>query len=278
MRGRRVSYTVAELEHIEALAALPRELILAELAAVFGRTDLTVDNIRQLCIRHGWATRTRWTDAEDAQLRTHFATMPTKTLAAQLGRSLSTTYQRAYALGLKKDEAYLASPEAGRLQPSDSRGGATRFPKGHVPANKGKKRGRGWAPGRMRDGQFTKGQNGWNWKPVGSTRIVDGYHYTKVSDHRHVVHTVNWKLTHVLRWEAEHGPIPAGHCLKCLDGDPLNTDPANWQCIERALLPLINGGRGGRLSFDQAPAELKPTVLAVAKLRRAVSKRRVVHP
>lgn len=119
----------------------------------------------------------------------------------------------------------------------------------------------------MKETQFTAGQAGWNYKPVGSERIVDGYRYTKVSDIRRVPWTVNWKPTHVLLWEKTHGSVPEGYALKCLDGDRLNVDPSNWTVVPRAILPRLNGrfGRG----FDQAPAELKPTILAVAKLEHA---------
>jgi hypothetical protein len=54
-----------------------------------------------------------------------------------------------------------------------------------------------------------------------------------------------------------------------------NTDPDNWALIPRALLPRLNGvhGRG----YDEAPADLKPAILAVTTLEhtaRARSKER----
>jgi hypothetical protein len=64
-----------------------------------------------------------------------------------------------------------------------------------------------------------------------------------------------------------NGPIPPKHVLKCLDGNKLNTDPSNWEAIPQGILPLLNG-RHSR-AYDDAPAELKPTILALAKLRHA---------
>ena len=64
-------------------------------------------------------------------------------------------------------------------------------------------------------------------------------------------------------WEQKHGPLPEGMCLKC-KGDPLNTDPSNWEVVPRGLLPRLNN-RWGR-GYDSAPDELKPTIMAVAKL------------
>ena len=65
-------------------------------------------------------------------------------------------------------------------------------------------------------------------------------------------------------WERAHGKVPDGHVLKCLDGDKTNTDPSNWEAIPQALLPRLNG-RFGR-EYDSAPAEVKPTIMAIAKL------------
>jgi hypothetical protein len=47
----------------------------------------------------------------------------------------------------------------------------------------------------------------------------------------------------------------------------MNTDPANWELIPRALLPRLNGRH--TLAYDPAPAELKPALLATAKLEHA---------
>lgn len=61
--------------------------------------------------------------------------------------------------------------------------------------------------------------------------------------------------------------MPKGHRLKCLDGNKANTDPSNWEPIPYALAPRLDGrfGRG----FEQAPPELKPLILATAKLEHA---------
>lgn len=273
MRGKPITYSADELAFIEALRELPRAIITAELHAVFGRTDVEEDHIRQLCKRRGWVSRTLWTAADDALLRARYPDTSTAQLAAALGRSISGTFQRALALGLRKSPAYLSSAASGRLQRDGGAGVATRFQKGHVPANKGLRR-KGWAPGRMGETQFAKAHRPHTWMPVGSTRLVDGYEYTKVSDVRKVPYTVNWKATHILRWEAVHGPVPKGYALKSRDGNRRNTDPANWMLVSRSLLPRLAGGRTGRLNYDAAPAELRPTLLAVAQLEQAAKQRR----
>lgn len=273
MRKPRIAYSAEELAFVQALACLPRILVHAAFQATFDRTDVTVDNIKAVCTRNRWFTRRAWSSSEDDVVRRHFPNMPTARVAAMLGRPVGGVSQRARGLGVTKTPAYLASEAAGRLRCGDNRGGATRFKKGQVPANKGVKHPKGWAPGRMRETQFTKGQAGWNWRPIGAERRIGGYRYTKVSDHRRVPHTVNWKATHILRWEAINGPVPEGHALKCLDGDRLNVEPNNWQAVPRAMFPRLNGGRGRKLSFDAAPEELKPTIMAMAQLEHAVRRR-----
>lgn len=270
MRRAPITYSAGELAFVEARKCSPRVKLHAAFVAQFGRPDVSVDHIKALCTRRGWSTREVWTDDELAVLRDHFPYVASADIAAALGRSPSAVAQAARKLGLRKDSAYLVT--AGRIQKGERRGTATQFGKGHVPANKGVKRGRGWAPGRMAETQFQPRQKSWLWKPIGSTRIVDGYEYTKVDDVPKVVHTVNWKATHLLRWEAVHGPLPAGHALKCLDGNRLNTDPANWLCIPRAMLPRLSGGRAKkRINFDHAPDALKPTLLAMAQLEHVAA-------
>jgi hypothetical protein len=154
------------------------------------------------------------------------------------------------------------------------------FEKGQVSHNKGKKcePDRGGNHPNARKTQFRKGERRGVavklWKPVGTERIAkDGYLERKVNNDLPLQR--RWRAVHLVEWEAVNGPVPEGHCLKCLDGNKLNTSPDNWACIPRALLPRLNGGNRYRdvLAFDDAPAELKPTVLAIAKLEHAARHR-----
>ncbi|SOC19583.1 HNH endonuclease [Rhodobacter maris] len=107
-----------------------------------------------------------------------------------------------------------------------------------------------------------------NYQPIGTERIShDGYVERKIHDGLPL--QSRWRLVHLLNWEALYGPIPDGMCLKCRDGNRQNTDPTNWEVIERRLLPLLNGGKRGRLAYDEAAPEVKPVLMAMAKLRVA---------
>lgn len=125
----------------------------------------------------------------------------------------------------------------------------------------------GWLNGAT--GRFSPGQRPHNTRHLGHERLTHaGYVEISVPERnpytgypRRYVHKHRWL------WEQAHGPIPENHVLKCLDGDKSNTDPTNWEAIPRSLLPRLNG-RFGR-NYDSAPAELKPTILAIAKLEHA---------
>jgi hypothetical protein len=138
------------------------------------------------------------------------------------------------------------------------------FPKGFVPANKGKKMPFNANSART---QFKKGNRTGRanvvYKPIGTERLSkDGYIERKINDD--MPFQRRWRAVHILNWEAVNGSIPTGHCLKSLDGNKANTDPSNWELMPRAMLPRLNG-KSGR-AYDQAPDDLKPTIMAVAKL------------
>lgn len=179
-----------------------------------------------------------WSADDDAQLRAAYPGTATAQLACAIGRSLSATYGRANYLGLTKSAEFLASPAACRLRRGDHVGASFRFPKGHVPANKGLRR-PGWSAGRMRETQFRKG-NATKWSPVGTTRLIDGYCYRKVSDVRNVPWTRNWKPEHHLLWTAAHGPIPAGHAVVFTNGNRQDIRPDNLTLISRRELMRRN--------------------------------------
>jgi hypothetical protein len=141
------------------------------------------------------------------------------------------------------------------------------FSKGSVPANKGKK-----MPFNANSAktQFKKGHlSGFakeNKKPIGAKVIrEDGYVYQKMNND--LPYYKRWSVVHVMLWEKINGPKPDGHCLKCIDGDRTNTDPDNWELINLSMLPRLAGRWA--TPYDSAPDELKPAILATAKLVQA---------
>lgn len=155
-----------------------------------------------------------------------------------------------------------------------------RFAKGHAPSNKGVPCAPG-VGGRHPNAQRTQfkpggrtGRAAQNYQPVGAERLSkEGYVERKVHDGLPM--QSRWKQVHRIEWERFNGPIPDGCCLKSIDGDRANTDPANWQLVSRSLLPALNGGRHKRRpSYDSAEPELRPTLLAMAKVEDRARKLR----
>lgn len=145
------------------------------------------------------------------------------------------------------------------------------FAKGSVPGNKGKK---GVFAAGSEKGWFKKGHPSPTAKYLGHRRITsDGYVEVSVAEtNPHTGYERRYVQEHRWLWQQQHGPVPDGHRLKCLDGDKSNCDPSNWEALPLGMAPRLNGisGRG----YDKAPAELKPVIMATAKLAHAVAARR----
>jgi hypothetical protein len=140
------------------------------------------------------------------------------------------------------------------------------YPVGSTPANKGKKMPFNANNART---QFKKGQRPHNTKHLGHERVsIDGYVEISIDEvNPHTGFERRYVLKHKHLWQQLNGPVPDGMCLKCLDGNRLNTDPSNWALIPRGALPFLNGHRGP--NYNQVAPELRPTVLALAKLKHA---------
>lgn len=268
MRQRRIRYSADELAFVSERRTMRRRALHALFVAAFGRHDVTVDHLKSLCTRSGWLVGRRpWRPEDDAQLRALYPDRSTADVARELGRSVSSVYGRAQQFGLCKSAAYLESPAACRLRRGDNVGAAYRFAKGHAPANKGKRM--PFHPNSAAH-RFKPGQRPPNATPVGHERVdEDGYVWIKVDEpNPHTGYRGHYVFKHKRRWEDAHGPVPSGYALKCLDGNKQNTDPSNWELIHRAVLPRLNGRWR---DYDRAPAELRPTILALAKLEQAVA-------
>jgi hypothetical protein len=265
-KGRSRSFSTVELAFISRRRKMARRDLHAAFIAEFGRTDISCNSIKQLCTRNGWRADPNWrrirTKGRSKYSKTELAflrrrqTMPRRELHA----AFSERFGRDISL-----EAFKALFD--RLGLRTGRTG--QFAKGVVPANKGKKMPFNANSART---QFKKGGRTGKalekYKPIGSERLSkDGYLERKIRDGLPM--QSRWRAVHLVNWEKLHGPVPAGHALKCLDGNKLNAKPSNWLLVPRAMLPRLNN-RWGR-DYDGAPAELKPTIMAIAKLEHRLS-------
>lgn len=209
MKGKPITYSDDELRWIKRNSDMTRADLHALFCKMFGRTDVSVNNIKALCKRHGW-------------------------YSGRNGRF--TPGQKAHNKGKKIANVHPASK-------------ARQFRPGQVPPNA---------------------------RPMFSERLTkDSYIEIKVPvPNPYTTARTRFILKHRYLWEQINGPLPRGMALKCLDGDKTNTDPANWEAIPRAMLPRLNG-RFGR-DYDAAAPEVKPTLLAIAKLEHQARELRQV--
>jgi hypothetical protein len=149
------------------------------------------------------------------------------------------------------------------------------FEKGSIPFNKGKKQIEYTSKEGIKNSsktRFKKGQTPHNTKYGGHERFSkDGYIEISVKEtNPYTGFERRYVLKHKYLWEKENGKVPEGMCLKCLDGNKQNTDPSNWELIDRTVLPFLIDHRG--FNYNEVSDEFKPTVLALAKLKAKKSK------
>jgi hypothetical protein len=187
--------------------------------------------------------RRLWTDEEIELVQACYEDTPTVELAELLGMPAGRVYAKARELGLQKSRECIAEVARQRMLDPNHPGRKHQIKPGNVPANKGKKM-PGWGPGRMKETQFKKGQRSGmsaaHWAPVGSTRLVGGYVYLKISDVPNVPYTVNWLPLHILFWEEKRGPLKPGHVLVFRDGNRGNIKLSNLEQVSRRELMRRN--------------------------------------
>lgn len=176
--------------------------------------------------REGYAKR-KWTHRQQRYLINHYADTPMDVLVQKTGHKVDSIYNKAQNLGLKRGQDWYVT--CGLNVSKTPRSVATRFQKGHVPANKGKRLEEFMSADgikRSSRGGFQKGQKAHNVKPVGYERIdKDGYVFVKVEMGRKLV------LKHRWVWEQAHGKIPKGHIIAFRDGNKQNCELKNLQMV-----------------------------------------------
>lgn len=201
--------------------------------------------------------QTNWTAADRRKLVKWYPDKPTKWIAEKLGKTLTTTYQQAYKLGLKKSENYMRQELLRQQQQLRVVGVKGRFKKGHVPANKGMKKDP-HVIAAIRPFMFKKGQVPHNVKYDGHERVnVEGYIEIRVAIRKYVL-----KHRHV--WEQAHGKVPEGYIVTFKDGNRLNCDIDNLTLITRREIMARN-------SIHRLPENLKQTIRTLTSLKRQIN-------
>ncbi|WP_210204380.1 HNH endonuclease signature motif containing protein [Devosia submarina] len=276
MRGKRITYSAVEMAWLEANRIMVISDYHAAFVATFGRDDISALNLHGLRKRKGWKTgregdrykgrHRKFSSAEMAWLKENHL-LPI------------AEYHRAFIEAFPREDVRPQNLHALRKRLGWKTGRTGQFTKGNVSHNKGKRcpDGVGGRHPNARKTHFKKGQEPHNTKFLGHERInKDGYIEISVAEtNPHTGYDRRYVHKHVHLWTQHNGPVPEGYALKCLDGNKLNTDPSNWEAIPRGVLPRLNGGKATRvMAYDSAPAELKPALLAIAKIDHTIKQKR----
>lgn len=159
--------------------------------------------------------RYHWTAGQLEQLRQLYADHATSVVAAAIGRTEKSVYQKAKELGIRKSAAFLASTTSGRIQrgQKDPRMVSTQFKPSSQPWNKGVQGSTGLHPN-CRATQFKPGQPPKNTTlPLGSYRInKDGHLQQKVTE-LPGNNSKRWRGVAELVWCKANGPLPPKHIV-----------------------------------------------------------------
>lgn len=194
--------------------------------------------------------RRAWTEQDLETLIRMYPTTDNSTIGNALGRTRNQIRNKAAKLRLKKPQEVREAIKQWSC-----------FKPGQRPWNHGKK---GLQIG-GKDHQFKP----WH-KPVGTMAVgserqtKDGLIERKISDTG--IRRKDWRPVHVLVWEEQNGPVPAGHVVIFADGNHRNFDIENLLMLSRADLMRRN-------SYLRYPEPLRELIRLRARLNRQINKR-----
>lgn len=211
------------------------------------------------------AKKYHFTDEMLKELKELYPNTLTEELAERYNCSLSAIYHRAYKLGIKKSKEFVAEISREHSSRPDHGGKKTRFKKGTVPPNKGRRMHEYMsreAIERTKATRFKKGHIPKNHKPIGHERVtVDGYVEVKVRDQSS---KENFELKHRLVWEEHNGPIPEGYNIQFKDGDRQNCKIDNLYMISRSDQICDN-------TIHRYPSELRKAIRLTGRLNNQIN-------
>ncbi|EJM92466.1 HNH endonuclease signature motif containing protein [Pseudomonas sp. GM67] len=208
--------------------------------------------------------RKPWLLEDEDRLCALYPNTPMPELIEAFRRPYWSIYNKAYALGLKRSEAYLASEHACRLRRENNPGAGTRFQKGQASWNKGVSY---VAGGRSAETRFKpgalSGKAALLLQPVGTERVTkDGIRQRKIRDDGPPQR--RWKSVHMILWEESNGTVPPGHIVVFRDKNTEHIEIDNLELITRAENMRRN-------TIHRYPPELKSTIRQLGKLKKAIS-------
>ena len=203
-------------------------------------------------------TRRLWTEEEKRIVAEMYPEHLASEIGELIGRTAPQVQNCAYRLGIKSSHEKIV--RTGMMGVNHPKSVASRFKKGHVPPNKGKKMS-AEVYAKVSRTMFKKGDMPHTYRPVGSERVnVDGYVEVKVADPN------KWKLKHRVIWEEAHGPIPRGHNVQFRDGNGQNLSLDNLYLISRA-----DQMRDENCMAARYPKEVREVIHLKAAIKRKIT-------
>lgn len=154
-----------------------------------------------------------------------------------------------------------------------------RFPKNHIPINKGKKWNEYMSPEAQERARTTTFQPGHiphnGGTPVGTIRIRHShknrgdkpYYWQKVAQPN------VWRMKHIIEWEVHNGPVPKGYMVTFANSDTLDWNIDNLILETRAQHAVKN--RWAIRGYDRESAQVANTI---ADIKMAINKRKRKKP
>jgi hypothetical protein len=199
----------------------------------------------------------KWTGKEIETLRRLYSDTPTNDLANMLGRPYAGVYAKANLLGLRKSEAYMKKILEIEAEKLRILGAKSRFKKGNVPHQKGKK-----MPPHVIEALskhwYKKGRTPPNIRPEGHERVnVEGYVELRLERGKYV-------QKHRYIWQQAGRDVPPGYVVGFKDGNRLNCDIDNLTLITRQEIMARN-------TIHRLPENLKQTIRTLTNLKRQIN-------
>lgn len=205
-------------------------------------------------------SKKKWTPEKLDKLKQLFPRMMTKDIALIVDMSVQSCNFNAYKLGLRKDKDFIYTSQYGNILALRDKGKVYRYPKGHVPQNKGTKMSEELRA-KVEHTFFKKGIRPLNTKPVGYERVnSEGYTEIKVAEGKN-----KFIGKHRLIWEQHNGLVPVGHVIIFADNDKTNFAIENLVCVSRQDLAVRNRYR------KKYGVEIAENIILLSQLKRKLS-------
>ena len=240
----------------------------------FGR-PVTVGQMKAAASNHGWKPHRRgvgkkYTDEQLGWLEDRVPIMPRSEVVALFEAEWGQKITAAAINGLSHKYGWQGAPNTGCFVSGDPRSGI------HTPEQR---------EAFLEAGKKTRFQKGHRrsviW-PMYSERVrLEGSSKTPTvfikvpgpspfasqkatgwNQESHWVHKRRWV------WERANGPIPEGHVVLHLDGDPMNCELGNLDCVPRGVLAIMN-----RHGPEYSGTETNPARVRLAQLKHQISER-----